>query len=354
MNARYRCICFALPSRLLRRIAEKAGGEDRARLLDHIEHSSQLRGARASKAAEVAARPGASAHPSLDWHRSVFDSHGTKSLPGSPVRVEGGEPAVDVAVNQAYDNVGITLEFFAKVFSRKSLDNRAMRVDSSVHYGKGFVNAMWTGKEMLFGDGDGTNILGFSQSLDIVAHELSHGVTQHAIAGGLGEVHMNGRTELKGQAGALNESLSDVFATMAKQWHAKQSVAQANWLLGEGILAPHLGKAIRSLKDPGNPAHTYEDDDQARDMSGYVADGDVHANSGIPNHAFYLAATSMGGHSWERAGAIWYEAMHKLSSQASFADAARDTVAAASRLFGEASGEKRAVSAAWQRVKVIK
>ncbi len=110
---------------------------------------------------------------------------------------------------------------------------------------------------------------------------------------------------------------------------------------------------MRSLKDPGNPARTYEADDQAKDMTGYVPNGDVHANSGIPNHAFYLAARALGGHSWERAGRIWYEALHNIGARAGFTDAAAATTAAAATLFGDTSAERRAVAAAWRKVKVL-
>jgi Zn-dependent metalloprotease len=123
--------------------------------------------------------------------------------------------------------------------------------------------------------------------------------------------------------------------------------------MGEGILAPHLGKAVRSLKDPGNTSQTYEDDDQAKDMRGFVPGGDVHTNSGIPNHAFFLAATAIGGHSWERAGRIWYEAARDLTSSATFREAATATAAVAARLFGNASREHKAVLAAWRKVKVV-
>lgn len=351
-SARLSCICCALPSRLLRHVAFKATDPNAARLLrQHEQVSSHIRAHRRSKADRVAATRSEAARAS--GQRFVYDAGGKMRLPGTLVRSEGGRATADRTVNDAYRNLGITLDFYAKVFKRKSLDGLGMQVDSTVHYGYRFSNAMWSGKEMLFGDGDGVHILGFAQSLDIVAHELTHAVTQHSILGGLGELRVGRRVQLVGEAGALNESLSDVFASMVKQWHFKEDVHQADWLMGEGILGPHLGKAVRSLKDPGNTAQTYGDDDQPKDMRGFIPGGDAHTNSGIPNHAFFLAATAIGGHSWERAGGIWYEAARNLTSTATFRDAADATAAAAARFFGSASREHKAVLAAWRKVKVV-
>jgi Zn-dependent metalloprotease len=337
---RLRCVCCALPARVLEHVAAKTGTSHS----DHQETSQRLRAQRNSASTDKAADG--------KRERFIHDAGRNEHLPGRMVRAEGAGAVADRAVNQAYDNVGITLDFFSTVFGRDSLDGAGMDVIASVHFGRDFPNAMWNGSQMLFGDGDGVNIRGFTQSLDIVAHELTHAVTQHAIPGGLGVVRKGGKPDLAGQAGALNESISDVFASLVKQWHGKQDVKKANWLLGEGILAPALGHAVRSLKEPGNPARTYEADHQVAHMSQYVEGGDVHANSGIPNHAFYLAATAIGGHAWDRAGRIWYEAVSRLHAKSSFADAAQATAGVAGRLFGAASPEQHAVRAAWQKVGV--
>lgn len=350
---RYSCVCFALPARLLVHAARKAGGEDGDRLMAHAEHSARLRGARVKQAAVPLGLASARAAPGKELRR-VFDARNGTKVPGWVARKDGEQPTDDATVNHAYDNVGITLEFFSKVCGRRSLDGRGMRVDSTVHYREGFANAMWNGKQMLFGDGDGVHILGFAQSLDIVAHELTHAVTQRMVPGGLGESHQGKQVSLVGEAGALNESFSDVFASMVKQWHAGEDVEKADWLVGEGVLAPHIGRAVRSLAEPGNRARTYDDDDQPADMRGFVPGGDSHTNSGIPNRAFYLAATGIGGHSWERTGKIWFEALGRLHSQSRFTDVAKATDEAAQRLFGARSRERRAIVAAWRKVKVIK
>jgi Zn-dependent metalloprotease len=135
--------------------------------------------------------------------------------------------------------------------------------------------------------------------------------------------------------------------------HRSEDVKEASWLMGEHLLARKHGRAIRSLKDSGNRKLTWHDDGQARDMDGYLEGGDLHDNSGIPNRAFYLAARSIGGKAWKKAGPIWYAALPMLGSDATFADAARATELAAIDLFGARSKEAVAVNKAWRAVKVI-
>src|SRR5678815_4747497 len=116
--------------------------------------------------------------------------------------------------------------------------------------------------------------------------------------------------------GALNESMSDVFGSLVKQYSLNQSAADADWLIGAGLLAAGVnGVALRSMKAPGT---AYDDrvlgkDPQPAHMKDYVNtisdNGGVHINSGIPNHAFYVVATELGGFAWEKAGKIWYVAL---------------------------------------------
>lgn len=365
MKSVYCCLCFAVPSKLLRKLAENASETDRHALHGHIQSTAHLRSQRSAlatrtdKAAKADDARTTQAIPT--YHRIIFDAGSGTALPGKPVREEGGKPVKDMAANQAYDNTGIALDFYLKVFGRRSIDNRGMKVESAIHFGESFGNAMWTGDRMIYGDGD-QHVSGFTAALDIIAHELTHGVMQYLIPGGLGvfKVPVKDREfkeqthALKGQSGALNESFSDVFGSMVKQWHAGEGVAQASWVLGEHMLAPQYGKAIRSLKDPGNRKLTWYEDDQFKTMDHYTDGADVHDSSGIPNHAFYLVAKKLGGFSWEKAGPIWYEAFAKLTPKASFLDAATATCQVAALRFGNASKEYAAVTAAWQAVKVTK
>jgi len=344
------CVCCALPRRVLEHVARETGDDHAVRMGEQHELSQRIRALR-HEHGHVGTKPA----PGGARRRFVYDASGRlEPLPGRLARKEGATAVPDKAVNQAYKNVGITLDFYHQVFGRDSLDGRGMDVLASVHFGDRYANAMWNGTQMLFGDGDGVHIRGFTKSLDIVAHELTHAVTQHSIPGGLGVVRRQGKLDLVGEPGALNESISDVFASLVQQWHGKVKARDAQWLLGKGILGPGLGKAVRSLKHPGRKKDTYPKDNQVPDMDGYDAAGDVHRNSGIPNRAFYLAARELGGYAWEDAGRVWYEAIPLLKARSSFADMAQATHKTAGRLFGNASREQRAVRDAWAKVGVTR
>jgi Zn-dependent metalloprotease len=333
--------CFIIPSDMLRKLAAAAASEtERQLLLMQIERSAFLRGERAATA--LFGR--AFAVPAGEKRRTVFDARHQTRLPGKLVRGETDPKVKDSAVNEAFDGAGTTYDFYQQVLGRNSIDGMGMRLDSTVHYGKLFNNAFWNGRQMVYGDGDGKLFLGFTRAIDVIAHELTHGVTQDAVPGG-GLVY-------EGQSGALNESVSDVFGTIVKQWSLKQAAKDADWLIGSGIMTAQVGKALRSMAEPGNRALTWSGDDQPGSMSGYVEGGDVHTNSGIPNHAFYLTAIKLKGNTWEKAGPIWYKALSLLHPDASFADASAATVQAAGILYGATSPEALAVEAAWREVGV--
>jgi Zn-dependent metalloprotease len=347
------CVCFAIPPKMFRKLLEHGEGAQADR---HMKHSGQLRSLRY----EAHYQPPATLARARKLRRSVYDVAGGDTLPGRLVRTEDGKQARDAAANQAFDNAGVALAFWREVFGRNSVDGKGMPVVSTVHYGTGFQNAMWNGRQMVYGDGDAT-IGGFTEALDIIAHELSHGVTQHIIPGGLGVARIplkerefkEQKYTLKGQAGALNESFSDVFASMVKQWHRKQTVDQADWLIGENIHAPMLGRAIRSLKSPGNRKLTWSGDDQIKSFADWHEECDAHDASGIANHAFYSVATKLGGHSWEKAGPIWFEAYDRLHAKATFREAAESTLAVAAERYGPNSAEAKAVKAGWRKVKAL-
>lgn len=328
------CTCFIIPTKMLRHLADAAQGAERQKLLDTALLSERLRGQRGVLGRMLIANVAG------EKRRTIYDSHHRQAQPprGKLVRGEGAPAVKDSHVNEAYDNSGITYDFYEQVLSRNSIDGKGMRLDSYVHFGKDFNNAFWDGAQMVYGDGDGKTFVGFTSALDVIAHELTHGVTQFRTPGGL---------DYQDQSGALNESISDAFGSAVKQWKLKQTAAEADWLIGAGLMNPKLGKALRSLKAPGKKSETWIDDDQPSTMSGYVEGGDVHTNSGIPNHAFYLAATALGGATWEKAAKIWYRALPMLKSDASFEDAAQATIEAAQ------SAERSAVQTAWKKVEVI-
>jgi Zn-dependent metalloprotease len=157
----------------------------------------------------------------------------------------------------------------------------------------------------------------------------------------------------------LNESVSDVFGSLVKQYALKQTASEADWLIGAGLLT-FKDQALRSMKTPGTAYdnNVLGKDPQPADMQHYVNtaqdNGGVHINSGIPNHAFYLVATALGGNAWVKAGQIWYDTIRdrNLRRTATFAAFAGRTVANAKRRYGTTSAEQQAVADAWSKVGV--
>ncbi len=280
--------------------------------------------------------------------RRIYDmKHGTNPLPGRIILGEGEKKAVrDAAAKEAYENLGLTYDFYRAVFGRNSLDDEGQALIASVHYGKGYNNAFWNGEQMVFGDGDGKVFIRFTRSLDVVGHELSHGVVSHTC-----------NLEYFGQSGALNEHFADVFGILTEQWSLGQTAGRAAWLVGAEIIGPKAAiKAIRTFKgekafendplfgtDP-QPKHMKDFYDGADD------DGGVHINSGIPNHAFYRAAAALGGKAWETVGPVWYKALSALGRKSDFKDAAGTTGEIAGSLYGPKSREAAAVKAGWKGV----
>ena len=263
----------------------------------------------------TATRPREEAPPSTPTapDRRVHDCDHSTELPGRLVRGEEDPESADISVNEAFDGLGATWELLAHVYGRDSLDGGGMPLLASVHYGTDYDNAFWDGSQMVFGDGDGVYFRRFTGSVDVVAHELAHGLTQYTA--GLTYV---------GQSGALNESASDVWGSLVRQRVLGQTVDQADWLIGAELLTDQVqGVALRSLAAPGT---AYDDpalgqDPQPAHLDDYVVlphdadndNGGVHINSGIPNKAFHLFATALGGHAWERAGQVWFHTMTTLS-----------------------------------------
>lgn len=336
-------ICCIIPPHMLRHIA-KHGTEDQCDSALHaLALSEQLRGRR-----EVMGKlTFASATPTGEKRRTIYDAKHSEELPGDLVRGEGDPKSQDPSVNEAYDGAGVTYDFYKKVYDRNSIDDRGMRLDSTVHYSRDYDNAFWDGRQMVYGDGDGKLFNRFTKALDVIGHELTHGVTEHEA----GLVY-------SGQAGALNESFSDVFGSLVKQYKLKQKADKADWLIGKGLLAAKVtGVALRSMKAPGT---AYDDpvlgkDPQPANMKDYQKvdydHGGVHINSGIPNHSFYLVSKEIGGYAWEKAGRIWYIALRdRLRPRTTFRQAAAITFQVAGDLYGKGSREQKAVRAGWKGV----
>jgi Zn-dependent metalloprotease len=351
-----RCCCSIAPPDLLARLAESgSSAEQRSAAIQAIAASASMRTQRAlvgQNAAALAPAFAAAVAPSGGTQQTVYDlgGGGRSALPGEKKRATG-EPAVgEAAIDDVFDATETTHDFYNSVYQRDSVNGEGMELVSSVHYSSNFDNAFWNGAQMIYGDGSGHlfQVGALTSAIDVIAHELTHGVTQ--FTAGL---------EYSSQPGALNESFSDVFGSLVKQYKLGQTADQADWLIGAGILVPGIGRALRSMSEPGT---AYNEDRQPGNMANYVDlpddgnphndNGGVHINSGIPNHAFYLAATKIGGHAWEKAGKIWFQTLTggSLSSTADFKEAAKATQDVAASLFGENGAEHEAVATAWQEV----
>ena len=339
--------CGFVPPYLLQRVAETA----RERRLvadgrDTLVVDERLRERRA-----VASATTSPLAPDTGGNRVVYDAGGTENLPGTRAR-DADDPATgDPAVDEAHEHSGVAWDLFADVFARPSVDGQGTPLTVSVHYSTDYDNAFWDGSQLVFGDGDGQVFDRFTKPLDVTVHEFTHGVTQ--FTAGL---------TYQGQSGALNESVSDVFASMAKQRALGQSSDQADWLIGVGLFLPDVkATALRSMLEPGT---AYDDprlgrDPQVGSMDSYVDtaedSGGVHINSGIPNRAFALAARAIGGNSWERPGQVWYAALTggAVTPSTDFAGFAQATVDAATRLFPDDASVAASVTQAWQQVGLL-
>lgn len=316
--------------------------------LGYVEHN------RARFAAMRAARR---AHRLWRWpaaavgepQRTISTAKERQIDPGIKVRTEGQSPTGDDEVDEAYDGLGATFNLYWQIYQRNSIDNQGLPLNGTVHFGRKYDNAFWNGQRMNFGDGDKVTFQRFTIAVDIMGHELTHGVTQY-----------ESNLIYWGQTGALNEHISDVFGSLVKQYQLQESASAADWLIGAGLFEPGVnGVAIRSMKAPGT---AYDDpalggkDPQPSHMKHYQKtfqdNGGVHINSGIPNHAFYLAAIAIGGYAWEKAGMIWYEACTSplMSSFTNFQSFAELTLMKARELYGINSQEETAVGNAWDQV----
>jgi Zn-dependent metalloprotease len=353
LGHRHSIFCI-VPDTVLRQIAETGTEEERKAALDTLAAASTFRTTRAirlaapvatSSPATVSLAAVAGTGEAKQLQRTIFDCHNSRSLPGDPVRAEGASTTGDLAVDEAYDGLGTTYDFYWETLRRNSIDDQGMPLNGHVHYGSRFNNAFWDGQRMVFGDGDGVVFNRLTVSLDIMGHELTHGVTEK-----------EAQLIYQDQSGALNESVSDVYGSLVKQYkNGKQAAGDADWLIGEGIwVDPDRGEALRSMKEPGT---AFKGDQQPAHMSNYVNtiddNGGVHINSGIPNKAFYLAATEMGGYAGERAGFIWYATLRdpRLKPNASFRQFARLTAVNAEILF-PGGREQQIVRDAWSKVGV--
>ncbi len=296
------CFCQIIPNEVLERFSKdpRLSADQRKHFANAARVGTEIRKLRkqAGKLTAVTASLGlvagtVPAAPTI----TISDCQHSPTLPGVPV----ADPtnSADGTTKRAAVETSAVADFYKTVFGRNSIDDAGITMASSVHYGSNFNNAFWNGSRMTYGDGDGNIFVDFTNSTDVIAHELTHGVTQYSL-----------QLSYTSQAGGLNESLSDVFGSMFRQWRAKEDVNQADWLIGKEIMGTGAtARGFTCLRDMASPGDAHCMTPQPFHFSNFQTGMDPHISSGIPNLAFYTAAKAIGGKSWETVGQIWYKGL---------------------------------------------
>jgi bacillolysin len=315
----------------------------------------------------------------------VFDIlDGITNPAQSDVATDSDNTWTDGASVDAHAYIGFTYDFYFQRFGRHGLDGNNRAIRSIVHpapredplslppdvIDNFLLNAFWCGDcgqpgqgYMVFGEGvptrfslGGQNFNYFAAGYDVVAHELTHGVTEFTS----GLIYEN-------ESGALNESFSDIMGTAAEYYVSatKRSDRPPDYLIGEDIVTPARPGALTGIRSMSDPGSFGDPDHYSRRYTGREDSGGVHTNSGISNHAYFLAieggtnrtsglaVTGVGGANREQIDRIFYRAFTSyLTPGATFAQARQATLRAASELFGDSSAAFRAVQQAWTAVGV--
>jgi Zn-dependent metalloprotease len=334
------CICFIVPRDVLTRFAQdrELSAEVRKDLFHAVQISNEIRDLRSRTARLTDAGLGTELAPSQAV--TVYDCKHTESLPGTPVPNPGSSS--DPRAKRTFNETTSVARFYKEVFNRNSIDDRGMTMMSSIHFGSKFNNAMWNGSQMVYGDGDDSIFIDFTSGSDVIGHELTHGVTQYSLQLGFSD-----------EAGGLNESISDCFGSMFRQWESSQDVQAADWLIGHDIVGPVAkARGFTCLRDMANPAAKHCLAPQPTQYSQITPGMDPHYSSGPPNLAFYTACMALGGRSWERIGQVWYQSLTAFGPTPNmrmklFADRTRQV---AHTMFGAAPAVAAAVDQGWGHV----
>ncbi|WP_077328720.1 M4 family metallopeptidase [Virgibacillus siamensis] len=262
----------------------------------------------------------------------------------------------DPAAISAHINAGKVYDYYKETFNRNSLDNDGMKLISTVHIGSKWNNAGWNGEQMLYGDGDGNTMISLSGSMDVIGHEMTHGVITNTAD-----------LVYEGESGALNESIADIMGAFIEDKNG-----EALWTLGEDIYTPNIpGDGLRNMKDPSSvyigeeyTESGYYPDHYSELYTGELDNGGVHVNSSINNKAAYLITeggthygVTVSGIGKDKAEKIYYRALTLyLTASSDFSDMRQAAIQAASDLYpgqnGEPSPEVHSVMAAYDAVGV--
>ena len=267
--------------------------------------------------------------------RQTFTANNGTRLPGRQL-IDEGERSRDPVAQAAQDAAGIVYDYYFNNFKRDSIDGRGLTIVSTVHYGSSeedAENAAWVGEaqQMIYGDG-GQIFKPLPYGLDVVGHELTHGVTDNT-----------SQLVYETQSGALNEAYSDIMGAM---------IDDKNWTVGEQVVKspPYPVPYLRSLEDPTlggryDPNNPLDGVGQPGTVAEYADlpasrrsdNGGVHINSGIPAHAAFFVAQALGR---EKTGQIYYRTLTQyLTPEAQFSDYATLTIRAAQELYGAAGAQ---------------
>ena len=164
-------------------------------------------------------------YPGLN--RFIYNNYTATKVPGQLMRNEASSAPKEPSVNRAYDGFGVTYQLLMDKFGCNSLDNKGRKLYGTVHYGSKYMNAVWDGVQMKFGDGDGTIFGDFTKAIDIMAHEMTHGLIAYSC-----------KLVYSGESGALDESCADIMGSMVKQLYYNKTAANASWLCGVEIRVP--------------------------------------------------------------------------------------------------------------------
>ncbi|MFD3156618.1 M4 family metallopeptidase [Haloimpatiens sp. FM7330] len=237
------------------------------------------------------------------------------------------------AAVDGYVNFSKVYDYYKNKLGRNSIDNKQMDIDGFVHVGNEFNNAFWYASynAMFFGDGDGKDLSNISGALDVVAHELSHGVTSYC-----------SNLDYRFQSGALNEAFSDIMAS---------AVDNDDWLIGEDCTTPGIkGDALRDMSNPHNGAFSSQPADMSeyKDCTIYEDRGGVHVNCGIINHAAYYIGEELGRDAMAK---IFYSANKNYwRYNSDFSEARDGVISAATEEYGKDSHAVDVVKDAFAKV----
>ncbi len=277
----------------------------------------------------------------VKWGKNLEKAY----FPSDDDNVWENRPLVDA---HAYS--GFVYDIYYKVFSRKGIDNKNMKIKNFVNYGNGYNNAFWNGDSIVYGSGDESVYYPFSTALDIVAHEYTHGVIEWTS----GLIYQN-------ESGALNEAFADIMGVYTEFYYQKKGIGylRADWWIGEDLFR-NFGSILRSIRAPygesGYPSH------YNMRYKGRNNDAKVHYNSTIVSYVFYLLSEGgineysllyISGIGLDKAIKIFYNAFTGyLPETANFHKARLETIRAAQDLYGVNSNEVQQLKRAWDSVGV--